>query len=104
MKSIKVTIQGQQYPLKVEDGDEQLMYQIAEFVDKRFRDFKSAITNQRESTIMVLAALSIAEELFIEKNDSKSSSDSSSDEEFYTSVNGRLEKLLSDIKQNNSDL
>ena len=104
MKSIKVTIQGQQYPLKVEDGDEKLMYQIAEFVDKRFRDFKSAITNQRESTIMVLAALSIAEELFIEKNDSKPSSNSSSDEEIYTSVNDRLGKLLADIKQNNSDI
>lgn len=107
MKSIKVTIQGQQYPLKIEEGDENAMFEIAEYVDKRLGDFKTALKNQRDSTVMVLAALSIAEELFIERSDNSNSESSefgASEEEIYTSVNTRLEKLLADIKQNNSDI
>jgi cell division protein ZapA (FtsZ GTPase activity inhibitor) len=30
MKSIKVTILGKQYPLRVDDNDEELMHQIAQ--------------------------------------------------------------------------
>jgi cell division protein ZapA len=64
MKSIKVTIMGRQFPLKVEEKDEEQMYEIATFVDNRIRTYKKELSNQAEPVIMILACLSIAEELF----------------------------------------
>lgn len=64
MNSIRVNILGRSYPLRVLEGEEKLMERIAEFVDARFKLFKNELVNQPEQTIMVLASLSIAEELF----------------------------------------
>jgi cell division protein ZapA len=69
MKPIKVTIMGRQFPLKVEESDEELMYEIATFVDNRIRTYKKELTNQAEPIIMILACLSIAEELYKAKRD-----------------------------------
>jgi len=69
MKSIKVTIMGRQFPLKVEESDEEQMYEIATYVDNRIRTYKKELTNQAEPVIMILACLSIAEELFKAKQD-----------------------------------
>lgn len=102
MKSIKVTILGRQYPLKVQEGDEQTMQQIAEYVDRRFQDFKTSLTTQSETTVMVLAALSIAEELFNERENR--SGDELDSEELMAGVNASLEKALADIKRKTSDL
>jgi cell division protein ZapA len=64
MKPIKVTIMGRQFPLRVEESDEQLMYEIASFVDQRIRTYKNDLLNQAEPVVLILACLSIAEELF----------------------------------------
>ncbi|MEX0928826.1 MAG: cell division protein ZapA [Balneolales bacterium] len=102
MKSIKVTVLGKQYPLKVNEGDEAHMHQIASFVDRRLKDFKVALANQSESTIMTLAALSIAEDLFLEKD--KKNGDADNSMEVMSVINLSLEELLADIKRNNDDL
>jgi cell division protein ZapA len=64
MKPIKVTIMGRQFPLRVEESDEQMMYEIASFVDQRIRTYKNDLLNQAEPIVLILACLSIAEELF----------------------------------------
>jgi cell division protein ZapA len=64
MISIKVTILGKQYPLKVAESEVENMEKIARFVDEKFKLYRRELNKQPESTIMVLAALSIAEELF----------------------------------------
>ncbi|MEX0780391.1 MAG: cell division protein ZapA [Balneolales bacterium] len=102
MKSIKVTVLGKQYPLKVNDGGEADMHEISAYVDKRFRDFKNRLANQSESTIMTMAALSIAEEFFLEKEKKTQSSDNS--EEVLKAVNTSLSEILTDIKRKNTDL
>ncbi len=103
MKSIKVTILGKQYPLKINEGDEELMQDIAGFVDKRFYDFRKALINQPESTIMVLASLSIAEELFM-ANDGEKPGKTSDEKAVFTDINGSLRKILDEIEQENSDI
>jgi cell division protein ZapA len=75
MKSIKVTIMGRQFPLKVEESDEEQMYEIATYVDNRIRNYKKELTNQAEPVIMILACLSIAEELFKAKQGHDGSTD-----------------------------
>jgi len=69
MKSIKVTIMGRQFPLKVEESDESLMFEIADFVDQRIRTYKKELANQAEPIILTLACLSMAEELYKYRRD-----------------------------------
>lgn len=64
MQSIKVTILGRQYPLKVADDEVETMQQIARFVDEKLRLYRQEFSKQPETTITVLACLSVAEELF----------------------------------------
>ena len=97
MKSIKVSILGRQYPLKVEDHEEEAMIRICKFVDERFKTYRQQLAKQPESTVMVLAALSIAEELFEARN-AKSELENS-EEVLMDRVNNSLEKLLADIKE-----
>ena len=96
MKSIKVSILGKQYPLKVEDHEEKTMIRICKFVDERFQTYRNQLVKQPESTVMVLAALSIAEELFEAR---QNSSDMEKNEEVLMQrVNASMERLLEDIK------
>ncbi|WP_020403135.1 cell division protein ZapA [Gracilimonas tropica] len=97
MKSIKVSILGKQYPLKVEDHEEEAMLRICKFVDERFKTYRQQLVKQPESTVMVLAALSIAEELFEARN-AKSELENS-EEVLMERVNHSLERLLSEIKE-----
>lgn len=101
MKSIKVTIYGRQYPLKVEDDDVDMMYEIADSVNSRLNRFKEELINQSEATIMIMACLSFAEELFTLQKELKSASSS---EEILEHVNGKISKLLTDIKEQNYDI
>lgn len=101
MKSIKVTIYGRQYPLRVNDSDVETMEEIASYVDQRFRSFKNDLANQSETTIMVMASLSLAEELFSERNKRQEAAGS---EEVFEQVNHRLKQVLSDIKEQNYDI
>ncbi|HET8864223.1 MAG TPA: cell division protein ZapA [Gracilimonas sp.] len=97
MKSIKVTILGKQYPLKVEDHEEEAMIRICKFVDERFKTYRQQLVKQPESTVMALAALSIAEELF-ELRNAKSELENS-EEVLMERVNHSLQRLLTEIKE-----
>lgn len=96
MKSIKITILGKQYPLKVEDSEEETMKRISQYVDEKFRQYKKELSKQPETTVMVLAALSIAEELFEERRHSRELSQQ--DDKVLEGVNKSLESLIEDIK------
>lgn len=100
MKSIKVNIFGKYYPLKVDESDEENMYRIAKFVDERFKKYKEQLAKQPESTIMSLAALSIAAELFEVR--AKSTGAEKAEEVTLTGVNNSLEKLLASIQDTKS--
>lgn len=95
MQSIKVSILGKQIPLKVEDGEVENMKRIADFVDEKFKLYRSKLTNQPDSTAMILASLSIAGELFelrkkIQETDHQES-------KLMDEINSEMEKLISDI-------
>lgn len=96
MKSIKITILGKQYPLKVEDSEVETMMRISQYVDEKFRQYKKELNKQPETTVMVLAALSIAEELFEERRRNRELSQQ--DDKVLQGVNKSLESLLEEIK------
>ncbi len=95
MQAIKVTILGKQIPLKVEDGEVESMKRIANFVDEKFRMYRQELTNQPDSTAMILASLSIAGELFELRQEV--SDFENSEGELMKHVNSEIEKLMADI-------
>jgi cell division protein ZapA len=98
MNSIRVNILGKSYPLKVLEGEEKLMEQIAEYVDSRFQLFKRELSTHPEQTIMVLASLSIAEELFALQRNGNSSDPNAMTPEQISEISARIQQLLGDIK------
>lgn len=97
MKSIKVTILGKQYPLKVEESEEETMKRIAGFVDEKFRQYKKELSKQPDSTIMTLAALSIAEELFEERKRNRELNQQ--EDKVLQNVNKSLEEFIEEIRE-----
>ncbi len=98
MNSIRVNILGKSYPLKVLEGEEQLMEQIADYVNSRFQLFKRELSTHPEHTIMVLASLSIAEELFALQRSQQSTEPTTLTSVQVSEISERIEQLLSDIK------
>lgn len=96
MKSIKITILGKQYPLKVEDSEEETMMRIAQYVDERFRQYKKELSKQPDTTIMVLAALSLAEEIFEERRRNRELSQQ--EDKVLQNVNKTLERFVEEIQ------
>jgi cell division protein ZapA len=108
MKSIKLTIMGRQFPLKVDEKNEKQMYEIATFVDNRIRTYKKELSNQAEPVIMILACLSIAEELFrakegIDDTDiaavQRSSSTSEQVSADTSGINALLYEIIAELRQ-----
>lgn len=97
MKSIKITILGKQYPLKVEDSEVDAMMRISQYVDEKFRQYKKELSKQPDTTVMVLAALSIAEELFEERRRNRELNQQ--EDKTLQSVNKSLEEFLEEIKE-----
>jgi cell division protein ZapA len=95
MQAIKVTILGKQIPLKVEEGEVESMKRIADFVDEKFKLYRQELTNQPDSTAMILASLSIAGELFELRQEFREYEDTEG--VLMKRVNSDVEKLISDI-------
>lgn len=95
MQSIKVTILGKQIPLKVEEGEVESMKRIANFVDEKFKIYRQELTNQPDSTAMILASLSIAGELFELRQEVQEYEEREG--QLMKQINSEIEKLMSDI-------
>jgi cell division protein ZapA len=66
-KSIRVPIMGREYALRVQESDEAHTRRIAASVDERMQQFKEAHPDQAELTTAVMTALTLAEELFLQR-------------------------------------
>jgi len=69
-KTIRVTIFGEEYPLRGE-ADTEYMQRVAEYVDRSMRSVAEKAGHLSAAKIAVLAAINIADELFRERSDSQ---------------------------------
>ena len=69
-KSIKVKIFGSEYPLRGES--EELTKKVANYVDQMINSIHAKIPEQPPLTVAVLSALNITEDLFKEREKSRS--------------------------------
>lgn len=95
MKSIKLNIYGKQIPLKVEDDQVETMQQIAAYVDEKLKTYRNQLSNQPDSMVMILASLSIAEDLFQMRNEIHQIK--MQDEDRLKTMNDLLEKTLDEL-------
>lgn len=65
-KKLKVKIFDREYSLLVENQD--IAAELAEYVNKVMDDTKKELPDQPSDTIAIIAALNIAYDLFLEKN------------------------------------
>ena len=80
----------------VEDHEVENMLNICSYVDEKLQEYRHQLIKQPESTVMVLAALSITEELFelrqqfseLKKNETV----------IMKRMNSKIERLLEDIR------
>lgn len=95
MQAIKVTILGKQIPLKVHDREVENTKRIAAYVDEKFRLFRNQFSNQPDSTIMILACLSITEELF--ETRAKLINSDEQESKVMDEINLEITKLIKEI-------
>jgi len=95
MQAIKVTILGKQIPLKVHDREVENTKRIAAYVDEKFRIFRNQFSNQPDSTIMILACLSITEELF--ESRAKLIQSDEQESKVMDEINLEITKLIKEI-------
>jgi len=95
MQAIKVTILGKQIPLKVHDREVENTKRIAAHVDEKFRTFRNQFSNQPDSTIMILACLSITEELF--ESRAKLIQSDEQESKVMDEINMEITKLIKEI-------
>lgn len=68
-KSIRVQILGREYALRVQEGNEAHTRRIASSVDDRMQKFQEAHPDQAELTTAVMTALTLAEELYLQREE-----------------------------------
>jgi cell division protein ZapA (FtsZ GTPase activity inhibitor) len=95
MESIKVNIMGKQIPLRVEESEVENTRNIAQYVDEKFRLYRNQLSNQPDSTVMILACLNIAEEVFELRSKLQHQEDKES--ELMDHVNKKLEDFVNDL-------
>ncbi len=72
-KSIRVQILGREYALRVQEDDEAHTRRIASSVNARMKEFNEAHPEQAELTTAVMTALTLAEELSLQREEHEDS-------------------------------
>jgi len=86
---------GKQIPLKVEESEVESTRKMAQFVDDKFRMYRNQLSNQPDSTVMILACLNIAEEVFELRSKLQVQVDKES--ELMDHVNTKLENFIKEL-------
>lgn len=63
MAQVDVTINGRSYQIACDDGQEDHLVQLGEYVDKRLRELVAAVGQVGDSRLLVMVSLLIADEL-----------------------------------------
>lgn len=63
MAEVDITINGRTYQITCDDGQEEHLTQLGEYVDKRVRELVAAIGHVGDSRLLVMVSLLIADEL-----------------------------------------
>ena len=63
MAQVSVTINGRNYPILCDDGQEEHVSRLAAYIDKRASEIAETVGQVGESRLLVMASLLVADEL-----------------------------------------
>lgn len=63
MAQVQVSINGRSYQIACDDGQEEHLVQLGEYIDKRVQELVSAVGQVGDSRLLVMTSLLIADEL-----------------------------------------
>lgn len=63
MAQVEVSVNGRTYQVACDDGQEEHLVQLGEYVDKRVRELVTAVGQVGDSRLLVMVSLLIADEL-----------------------------------------
>lgn len=69
MAEVSISINGRKFGIACDDGQEQRVIALANFVDGRLKDISKAGAGTNESHLLVLTSLVMADELFDMRDD-----------------------------------
>ncbi|MGB8657257.1 MAG: cell division protein ZapA [Candidatus Zixiibacteriota bacterium] len=69
-QSVKVNIFGEDYPIKG-DAEDSYIQEVARYVDQKMKEVAERMSNKLPVRVAVLAAMSITDELFKERDERK---------------------------------
>lgn len=81
-KKLKVKIYNREYSLLVEN--QEIAGELAKYVDEVMEDTRKELPNQPTETLAIIAALNIAYDLFVERNNLR---------EFSVQANDKIKKI-----------
>lgn len=64
MARVEIGLNGQKYGVACEDGQESRLQEVAAFVDARMRSLAAGKPNAAETQLLVLATLTLADQIF----------------------------------------
>lgn len=110
MPSVNVSINGQQYPIACDDGQEAHVARLADYVDKRVKELIAAVGHVGDNRLLVMTGIILADEMsdaYAEMESLKGtkqpgSSGSSADDAVADSLNAiaaRIESIADGLEQ-----
>lgn len=96
MAQLEVMINNRNYRVACDDGQEDHLRQLAEYVDRRVAELVEAVGQVGESRLLVMASLLIADDLSESFADSESRSDAEAEEKL-AEVTDALAKRIESI-------
>ena len=96
MAQVTIRINGYSYTLGCKDGEEKHLEAMAEEVNRRVDAMRQAVGASNESRMLVLAALSMADEIY-EMSKAAPKSERRTDTERLTRLAKRAEQIASNV-------
>lgn len=93
MAQVEVSINGRNYPIACDDGQEDHLVQLGEYVDRRVKELVAAVGQVGDSRLLVMVSLLIADELAETYADLKKNSEDGTD----TAAADQLEERVAGI-------
>ncbi|MEO1224925.1 MAG: cell division protein ZapA [Pseudomonadota bacterium] len=64
MARVEIVLNGREYPIACEDGQEDRVREVAGFLEERLTELRQQAPNATDSQLLVMVSLMVADELF----------------------------------------
>ncbi len=98
MARVEISLNGQKYGVACEDGQESRLHEVASFVDARMRSLSAGKPQAAETQLLVLATLTLADQIFDLRADlAKARTNSSTQQPQAAGLDPELEEKYASI-------